>query len=86
MIFSSKIFKITNGKDITLFAENNNELNLYIYDKSLKYYQISTILNRNCVFCKNFNYKKIIQLNSNSLCLGSNGYITLVNKNDIWNN
>lgn len=83
MIFSSKIYKIVDGKNISLFADENDKLNLFIFNKSMKYYQISIISDRNCVFIKNYNYEKIIQLNSNSFCLGSNGYITLKSKNDI---
>lgn len=83
MIFSDKIFKITSGGNVSLFATENNKMNLYIFDKSLKNYQISTILDRNCVFSKNYNYSKIIQLNSNTICVASNGYITLLNNNDI---
>lgn len=83
MIFSDKIFKITSGENASLFATENNKMNLYIFDKSLKNYQISTILDRNCVFYKNYNYSKIIQLNSNTICVASNGYITLLNNNDI---
>lgn len=83
MIFSDKIFKIIDGENVSLYAEEDDKLNLYIFDKSLKYYRISTNLNRNCVFSKNFNYNKIIQLNQDNLCVASNGYITLLNKNDI---
>lgn len=83
MIFSDKIFKIIDGENVSLYAKEDDELNLYIFDKSLKFYRISTNLNRNCVFSKNLNYNKIIQLNKNNLCVASNGYITLLNKNDI---
>lgn len=83
MIFSDKIYKITSGENVSLYAEENDKMNLYILNKSLKNYQISTILNRNCVFCKDYSYSKIIQLNTNTICVASNGYITLLNKNDI---
>lgn len=83
MIFSSKIYKILNGENATLYSEDDNSLLLYIFDKSLKNYRISLDLNRNCVFLKSFNYKKIIQLNQNQLCLASNGYITLSNSNEL---
>lgn len=83
MIFSDKIYKITSGENVSLYADENDRMNLYIFNKSLKNYQISTILNRNCVFCKDYNYSKIIQINTNTICVASNGYITLLNKNDI---
>lgn len=76
MIFSDKIYKIIDGKNVTLFAKDNSTLNIYLYNKSLKMYEISTILNRNCVFSKSYNFKKIIQLNNTLFC-GSNGYINL---------
>lgn len=83
MIFSKKIFKIVDGQNPSLFAINNNVLNLYIFNKSLRKYDILLNSNRNCVFCKNYNYKKIIQLNQNSLCPCSNCFITKVNTDEI---
>lgn len=76
MIFSDKIFKIVSGKNLSVYANNSNELNLYIYDKMLKLYKISINSNMKCVFYKSFNYEKIIQLDSN-FCICSNNYITL---------
>lgn len=83
MIFSNKVYKIIDGENVSLFAQDENSLFLYIYDKSLKKYRISENLNKNCVFCKNYNYKKIIQLDINNLAACSNGYITITNENEI---
>lgn len=86
MIFSDKIYKIIDGENVSLFSTDNNKLNLYILNKSMKKYIISTNLNANCVFCDNFNGQKIIELNDNFIAIGSNDFITIINKNDLWEN
>ncbi len=80
MIFSNKIFKINDGINPTLFAKDNNTLNLYLFNKSLRKYEIQLKNNKNCVFVNEFNYKKIIQLNHDTCCTCSNGYISLTNE------
>ena len=65
MIFSNKIFKITSGKNATLFQKDENTLNLYLFDKTLKKYNILLNNKKNCVFVKEFDYQKIIQLKKN---------------------
>ncbi len=82
MIFSDRIQKVISGRDATLFASDSNTLNLFICDKVLKKYRISININKNCVFSKMYNYKKIIQLNQNTICPCSNGYITISNENN----
>lgn len=84
MIFSNKIHKIIDGENVSLFSTNGNELNLYILNKSLKMYIISTNSNLNCVFSNNYNGQKIIELNDNFIAIGSNDFITIMNKNDLW--
>lgn len=83
MIFSDKIFKINNGKNVTLFKSTNNSLSLYLFDKTLKKYDILINNNMNCVFSKEYNYEKIIQLNDKTLCLCSNKFITIKNEENI---
>lgn len=83
MIFSNKIFKIVNGENVSLYPENEESLILYINDKILKKYRISTISNRNCVFIRSYNYKKIIQINNEKLGIASNGYITIETEENI---
>ena len=83
MMFSNKIYKINNGKNATLYYNDNNSLNLYLFDKSLKLYNILIDKNMNCVFLKNFNYEKIIQLNNNTICPCNNKFITITNENNI---
>ena len=36
MIFSNKIYKIINGQNATLFEKDENTLNLFLFDKTLK--------------------------------------------------
>ena len=81
MIFSENIQKIVSGENATLFAKNENTLNLYIYSNSLKKYDISIKINRNCVFSKMYNYKKIVKINQDTICPCSNGYITIQKEN-----
>lgn len=81
MIFSNKIYKIIDGQNVSLSTENENTLNLYIYNKSLKKYQISTISEKICVFCKEFNGQKIIELSNNKIAIASNDFITITDEN-----
>ena len=83
MIFSNKIYKINSGSNVTLFANDNETMFLYLFNKTLKKYQISLINKANCVFLKEYNYKKIIQLNSDKLCPCSNEFITITKSNNI---
>ena len=83
MIFSDKIYKIIDGKNPSLYADSDDYLKFFIHNKSLKQYNILINLNKNCVFSKEYNYNKIIQLNPNILSIASNGYITIVNEKDI---
>ena len=83
MIFSKNIFKILSGKNISLYAESESSLNIFIHNKSLKKYKISTVFNRDCVFLKEYNYSKIIQLNPTTLSIAGNGFISIANEEDI---
>ena len=83
MIFSDKIYKINNGKNATLFKSSNESLSLYLFDKTLRKYSILLNNEKNCVFSKEYNYEKIIQLNDKTLCLCSNKFITILNEEDI---
>ena len=83
MIFSDNIYKIIDGKNVSLYANTINNLKLFIRNKSLKEYDILINLNRNCVFCREFNYSKIIQLNQNTLSIASNGYITIADEKEL---
>lgn len=77
MIFSNKILKINNGYNATLFTKDSSFLNLYLSNKTLKKYKIQLENNKNCVFIKEYNYKKIIQLDTNVICPCYNGFITI---------
>lgn len=80
MIFSNKIYKINSGYNATLYAESLDKLNLYLFNKTLKKYQIQLNNYKNCVFIKQYNHKKIIQLNTNKICTCANGFITIENE------
>ena len=80
MIFSDKIYKINNGQNATLFANNASELNLFLFDKTLKLYKISLINNRSCVFYNEYNYEKIIQINKENYCVCSNDFLTIIDE------
>ena len=69
MIFSSKIYKIENGNNVSMYAPNKNELLLYLHNKSLNLYSISTNNKLNCTFLNKTNHHKIIQLNKNHSCI-----------------
>ena len=69
MIFSNKIFKIDNGINITLYANNADELLIFLYNKSLNLYQFNTKSKEYCAFLKKYNYKKMIKLNQEYICI-----------------
>lgn len=83
MIFSNKITRIVDGKNASLFCDDKNTEFVYILNKSLKKYKILSNLNRNCVFCDNYNAQKIIELNNNNLAVCSNDFITILNKDEL---
>lgn len=83
MIFSDKIFKIIDGKNATLYKPNQDTLNLYIFNKTMKKYVISEISSKNCVFSKILNYDKIMELGGNKLAVCCNDFITIINANEI---
>jgi len=83
MIFSNKIFKINDGKNPTLFQQDKNTLNLFLYNKLLKKYKILANNKKNCVFSNEYNYKKLIQLSNTTYCPCNNEFITKVNEFDL---
>lgn len=83
MIFSKRIYKLIDGVNPTLFQEDENVLNLYIFNKSLKKYRILAKDKTNCVFIKHFNFEKIIQLDNNILCPYNKNHITIINENEV---
>lgn len=83
MIFSDNIFKINSGSNATLYGINENVLNLYLFDKTLKLYKVLLNNDKNCVFLKEFNFDKIIQLNDNTICPCNKDFITIINENNL---
>ena len=82
MIFSNKIIKINNGTNATLWSKDESTLILYLFNKTLKKYEIQLKDKKNCVFLSNHSYKKIIQLDANTICPCSNGFITIKNETE----
>ena len=80
MIFSNKIYKIIDGENPTLFQKDKDTLNLYIFNKTLRKYQILTNNKRNCVFSNESNYTKIIQLTDKIYCPCNGEFITKINE------
>ena len=80
MIFSNKIYKIIDGKNPTLFQKDKDTLNLYIFNKTLRKYQILTNNKGNCVFSNEYNYNKIIQLTDKIYCPCNGEFITKINE------
>ena len=76
MIFSSKIYKIVDGKNPTLYQQDKNTLNLYIFNKSLRKYHILVNNKRNCVFSTMYNYQNIIQIDNKNYYICSGNFIT----------
>lgn len=83
MIFSDKIFKIISGDNVSLYATSSEDIYLYLYNKLTKKYKILINSNRNCVFCDNYNAQKVIELGNDILAIGSNDFITIMDKNDL---
>lgn len=86
MIFSKKIYKITNGINSTLYPEDKDNLILFTLNKTLRKYRISLITSRNCVFLDEYNYSKIIQISPSIICFAGNSYISKKDLNNAWNN
>lgn len=83
MIFSDKIYKINSGTNVSLYAKDNNTLLLYLFDKTLKSYDILINSDKKCVFSNIYEYKKIIKLNQNHICPCSNSFITLCQESEL---
>ena len=83
MIFSNKIYKILDGKNPTLFQQDKDVMNLYIFNKTLRKYQILINNKKNCVFSKIYNYNKIIQVDNNNYYTCSGDFITKTDENTL---
>ena len=83
MIFSDKIYKINSGTNVSLYAKDNNTLLLYLFDKTLKSYDILINSDKKCVFSNIYEYKKIIKLNQNHIGPCSNSFITLCQESEL---
>lgn len=77
MIFSKKIYKIESGTNISMFAQDQNNLSIYLYSTNLKKYNISLSDEKKFIFVKSFNYSKVIKLNQTAFCPCLSSYISL---------
>ena len=75
MIFSNRIYKIASGKNISLYAENEDEMIMFVFKeltekKLIDFKPVLKCSNHS----KKFGYNKIIKLNSlhNLVCLNKN--------------
>lgn len=65
MIFSNRIYKISSGKNISLFANSSDKLTMYIFKNLIEEKQIDL---SSTITCKNIlaqhGYNKVIKLNN----------------------
>ena len=82
MIFSNKISKISSGKNLSMYATNSGEMELYLFNKKV---QKKIITFSNIVKCSstnnNYSYNHITKLNDNFLCACFDDNMSVI-KND----
>lgn len=70
MIFSNKLNKISSGKNITLFATSNNNLELYLFNKNIKK---KNLIYSNILKCistnESFSYNYLCKLENGLMCV-----------------
>ena len=84
MIFSNKKFKISSGKNATLFAEKENIMNLYVFNNletknTIELSSLTRCFNKKISYPQEF----VTQLNSTYLLGGSNGIISIFKEDEI---
>ena len=83
MIFSNKIFKISSGKNATIFARDINNLNLYVFNKKETKNNIELSSLTRCFSGKtSYPQEFITQLDSEYLLGGANGIISIYKDNE----
>ena len=70
MIFSKKIYKLGKGKNITLWANNSSNMQLYVFTKKVTKFNLITTPNSINISPTGevFGYKSIIYLDNNFYC------------------
>jgi len=83
MIFSNKIYKISSGKNISLFAEDENNIKMYLYKDFVFKKNISL---NNSIRCedlgKKLSYNKVIKINDNHSCICFDKNISVINNEE----
>lgn len=80
MIFSNTIYKIPNGKNISLFFNSDNDFDLYVFSNNTKKYNISYSSILKCIYTnENFNYNSVIKLNENHSCCAFDDNMSIIN-------
>ncbi|MBR2391675.1 MAG: hypothetical protein IKB06_04210 [Clostridia bacterium] len=83
MIFSNKIFKLASGKNPTLFAINDKNMELYLsFNTSTKNIIEVSTLTKCFSGVKKYDMEFIKPLDENFLLGGSNGIIKIFDKNE----
>ena len=79
MIFSNKIYKISSGSNVSLFANENNNLDLYLFNKNIKKYNL---IYSNILKClktdTELSYNAVIPLNDNYICVCFDNNMTVL--------
>ena len=75
MIFSNKIYKIASGKNISLYAEKEDEILMFVFKELGERKLINFYPSLKCSnFADKYGYNKVIKLNDlhNLICLNKN--------------
>lgn len=80
MIFSNKIYKISSGNNLSLFAEDSNNLSLYIFNKQVNKKNISFDDGLKCTdLNEKQNYNMLIKLNNEHSVICFDKNISVIN-------
>lgn len=80
MIFSNKVYKISSGSNISLFAKDKNNLLMFIFSGLVSKKHISFDNSVRCVDTgEKFSYNKVILINDQHKCLCFDKNISVTN-------
>lgn len=82
MIFSKNIYKLSSGKNLTLYIEDN-KIYFYVFNKLTKKYQINFDSNAKTTLLDNeLSYNQITKLNTNQSCVFYDKNISIVDNEE----
>ena len=83
MIFNNKLYKITNGKNISLFANSENEMLMFVFTDITRKYIISknNKLFRCLLSGDSYTYNYVAKLNNNHLCVALDNNMSIIYEN-----